>query len=164
MGFPATLAAEASPLRMDADGVVRIAGTRVAVDTVIDAYQDGATAEEIVQAYDSLDLGDVYVVIGYDLRHRNEVGEYLARWREAAEQVRQEIDQKQPSTSLRERLLARRSQVRHAREESGAVGSNPLGRTQHCPAHTCLPFADHAERVGCQNTGRCRSPRYQSRD
>jgi len=56
MGFPATLNAEAPPLHMDADGVVRIAGTRVALDTGDRAYQDGATAEEIVQSYDALDL------------------------------------------------------------------------------------------------------------
>ncbi len=111
MGFPATLAAEAPPLHMDADGVVRIAGTRVALDTVIGAYQDGATAEEIAQSYDSLDVGDIYVIIGYYLRHRPEVDEYLLRRREASEQVRREIDQKQPSNALRERLLARRDKT-----------------------------------------------------
>lgn len=108
MGFPATLAAEAPPLHMDVDGVVRIAGTRVALDTVIDAYQDGAAAEEIVQSYDSLDLADVCVVIGYYLRHRAEVEEYLSQRREATEQIRREIDRRQPSKNLRERLLARR--------------------------------------------------------
>ena len=39
------------PLTMDTDGVVRVGGTRVTLDTIIYAFLDGATAEEIVQQY-----------------------------------------------------------------------------------------------------------------
>ncbi|MEW5830264.1 MAG: DUF433 domain-containing protein, partial [Chloroflexota bacterium] len=42
------------PLAVDIDGVVRISGTRVTLDTVIYAFLDGATAEEIAQQYPSL--------------------------------------------------------------------------------------------------------------
>jgi uncharacterized protein (DUF433 family) len=111
MGFAATLTAEAPPLRVEADGIVRIEGTRVTLETVIAAYQDGATAEEITQSYESLDLGDVYLVIGYYLRHRSEVEEYLSQRREAADRVRHENEQRQPPGTLRERLLARRSKT-----------------------------------------------------
>lgn len=38
----------------DADGVVRVAGTRVTLDTVVAAFEEGATAEEIAQQYPSL--------------------------------------------------------------------------------------------------------------
>ncbi len=40
--------AEIVPLRMDTDGVIRIGDTRVTLDTVISAFLEGATAEEIV--------------------------------------------------------------------------------------------------------------------
>jgi hypothetical protein len=43
------IAAEPVPLEMDAEGVMRIDRTRVTLDTVIAAFVDGATAEEIVQ-------------------------------------------------------------------------------------------------------------------
>jgi hypothetical protein len=40
---------ERVPIHTDADGVVRVAGTRVTLDTIVVAFEAGATAEEIVQ-------------------------------------------------------------------------------------------------------------------
>ena len=39
------------PLALDADGVARVGGTRVTLDTVIGAYKRGVTAEMIVDRY-----------------------------------------------------------------------------------------------------------------
>ena len=44
------------PLLVDADGVVRVGQTRVTLDTVVTAFLEGATAEEIVEQYPSLQL------------------------------------------------------------------------------------------------------------
>lgn len=44
------------PLTIGEDGVIRIGKTRVTLDTVVYAFQDGATAEEIASQYPSLDL------------------------------------------------------------------------------------------------------------
>ena len=55
------------PLIADADNVVRVANTRVTLDTVIAAFREGATPETIAQQYPSLALADVYAVIGYYL-------------------------------------------------------------------------------------------------
>jgi uncharacterized protein (DUF433 family) len=54
-------------LGKDPHGVYRVGGTRVTVDLVVRAFNRGATAEEIVQKYDTLRLPDVYQVIGYYL-------------------------------------------------------------------------------------------------
>ena len=54
-----TTATEDIPFQIDADGVARVGGTRVALDTVIAAFSDGATAEEIAQQYPSLNLADI---------------------------------------------------------------------------------------------------------
>ncbi len=43
------------PLKVDKDDVVRVGGTRVTLDTVVTAFQAGATADEIVQQYPSLE-------------------------------------------------------------------------------------------------------------
>jgi uncharacterized protein (DUF433 family) len=97
------------PLAVDADGIMRIGRTRVTLDTVIAAFIDGATAEEIVQQYASLDLADVYSVIGYYLRHTAEVEAYLQKrgvQRDAA--LRQNEARFDPH-GVRERLLARRA-------------------------------------------------------
>lgn len=56
---------ETLPLEMDAHGVIRVGKTRVTLDTVVAAFDEGATAEEIVQQYPTLLLADVYSVIGY---------------------------------------------------------------------------------------------------
>ena len=50
-----SFAKEAVPLQADEDGVVRVGKTRVTLDTVVAAFSDGATAEEIVQQYPILE-------------------------------------------------------------------------------------------------------------
>jgi uncharacterized protein (DUF433 family) len=57
--------AEPIPLVTDANGVVRISKTRVTLDTVVTAFLEGATAEEIREQYSSLRLSDIYAVITY---------------------------------------------------------------------------------------------------
>jgi uncharacterized protein (DUF433 family) len=104
----ATDTIERVPIHTDADGVVRVAGTRVTLDTIVEAFEAGATAEEIAQQYSSVPLVDVYSVITYYLRHKPEVCTYLEAREERAERVREEVERRFPSAGLRERLLARR--------------------------------------------------------
>jgi uncharacterized protein (DUF433 family) len=99
---------ESIPIATDTDGVVRVGGTRVSLDTIVSAYRNGATAESIADDYPSLLLSDIYTVIGYYLRHQGEVDEYLKRRRQQAEQVRQENESRFNPIGIRERLLARR--------------------------------------------------------
>lgn len=68
---------EPAPLSLDPDGVVRVAGTRVTLDSLVTAFQEGFGAEEIAQQYPSLALADVYRVIGYYLSHRGTLDAYL---------------------------------------------------------------------------------------
>lgn len=101
--------AEPPPLQMTKEGVVRVGGTRVTLETVIGAYKDGATPEEIVRGYDTLQLANVHAVISYYLRHREEVEAYLEECRKQAAKVRQENEARFPPQDVRERLLARRA-------------------------------------------------------
>ena len=100
---------EALPLREDASGALRVGESRVLLELVIHAFQDGATPETIVQRYDTLTLPDVYAVIAYYLRHRGEVEEYLARREQKADENRQRIQADQGDLAdIRARLLAKR--------------------------------------------------------
>ena len=110
MTIAETLIAEPPPLYVADEGVVRVTGTRVSLDTVIVAFQNGCTAEQIVYKYPSLNLVDVYAVITYDLRHRQAVEAYLAQQRQETQDVRLEVEERFPPTGVRERLLARRIQ------------------------------------------------------
>lgn len=98
---------ESMPLTADADGVVRIGGTRVTLDTVVAAFREGATAETIAEQYPSIPLAEVYTVIGYYLRHQNEVNAYLERGRQEAARVRRENEKRFDPVGVRDRLLAR---------------------------------------------------------
>jgi uncharacterized protein (DUF433 family) len=98
---------EAPPLREDASGALRVGSSRVLVELVIRAFQDGATPETIVQRYPTATLADVYAVIAYYLRHRQEVEAYLAEREQRAQDVRQRIERHQGDLAdLRRRILA----------------------------------------------------------
>ncbi len=88
--------------------MVRVAGTRVTLDTVIAAYLEGCTADDIVDQYPSLGEADVYSTIAFYLRHREEVDAHLAENARASEAVRQANDLRDDPTGIRSRLEARR--------------------------------------------------------
>lgn len=96
------------PMQMDDDGVIRIGGSRVTLDTVVATFDAGATAEEIVQQYPSLNLADVYSVIGYYLHRRSEIEDYLQNRRQQADVIRKQNELQFDAKDIRERLLARK--------------------------------------------------------
>jgi uncharacterized protein (DUF433 family) len=103
------IALEPTPIEIDVHGVVRVAKTRVTLDTVVSAFLEGCTPEEIGEQYPTLELSDIYLVIGYYLRHREEVHSYLAERESQAMMIQQEAEQRFSPIGLRERLLNRRS-------------------------------------------------------
>jgi len=104
------IAVEPTPLEVDTNGAVRVGKTRVTLDTVVKAFLEGATAEEIGEQYTSLQLSDIYSVIGYYLSHKAEVDAYLLERQRQAVAIRQETEQRFNQIGIRERLLARRNQ------------------------------------------------------
>jgi uncharacterized protein (DUF433 family) len=97
------------PVQMDKEGVLRVGGTRVTLDTVVHAFKRGAAAEEIASQYSAIDLADVYGAISYYLRHRAEVERYLEKRAREAEEIRREVEARCDPRGIRERLLARRA-------------------------------------------------------
>jgi uncharacterized protein (DUF433 family) len=96
-------------LREDSAGSLRIGQTRVLVELVLRAFQDGATPEAIAQRFPTLRLVDVYAVITYYLQHREEMDRYLAEQERRAGEVRERIEQGQGDLAeLRATLLAQR--------------------------------------------------------
>jgi uncharacterized protein (DUF433 family) len=80
------------PLRTDEHGKIRVGDTRVLLELVIHAFQQGETAEGILDIYSTLKLADVYAVIAYYLTHRTEVDDYIAQVEAKGEQLRKEIE------------------------------------------------------------------------
>jgi uncharacterized protein (DUF433 family) len=106
------LQSEVPPLRQDASGALRIGRSRVLLELVVRAFQDGATPEAIAQRYPAATLADIYAVIAYYLRHRQEIEAYLTEREQRAQEVRQRIEDHQGNLAdLRDRLLARQRSV-----------------------------------------------------
>lgn len=97
------------PLDTDTNGTVRIGNTRITLDTVISAFKNGSTSEEIVFQFPVLDLGDVYAVIGFYLKNQEVVEQYLAKQDDESVRIRQYVLEKFPGVGIRRRLLERRN-------------------------------------------------------
>ncbi len=85
------LECEKPPLYEDEAGAIRVGNSRVLLEIVIRAFQDGATPESIVHRYSTLSLSDVYNTIGYYLRHRDAVEAYLDQREQLAESVQRRL-------------------------------------------------------------------------
>ncbi len=96
------------PLSTDEAGVLRVTGTRVPLDSVVHAFNEGATPEEIAQDFPTLDLATIYSIIGYYLHNRAEVEQYLERREAQREDLKREIEARFNPLGVRERLLARK--------------------------------------------------------
>lgn len=108
--MPLLLEAEPVPLAPDSDGTLRVGATRVTLDSIVAAYHSGATAEAIADRFPSVGLSEVYGVLGWYLRHRDEADDYLQQRRNEAEQLQQEVERLNPANGLRARLLGRELQ------------------------------------------------------
>ena len=89
---------------------IRIKGTRVGIETVVDDYLEGASPEEIAARYRSLTLEQVYATITYYWHNQSEVDAYLARWLANAETAYQEQERHPSPTRMRLKQLKQRQQ------------------------------------------------------
>ena len=79
---------------------IRVKGTRIGIETVLEDYLEGASPEEIAARYRNLTLEQVYATLLYYFRNRAEVDAYLEAERAYAEQAWQEY-QRNPSPATR---------------------------------------------------------------
>src|SRR5436305_1014340 len=83
--------AQTPPLSCWADGSLRVGNSRIPAERVIYAYSDGDTPEEIKQDFPSLSLSEIYSVLAFYLRHKDEIDAYIQRRQSDATKTRQEI-------------------------------------------------------------------------
>lgn len=101
---------QSPPIETNSDGVMLVGKTRVTLDTVITAFEYGATAEEIVHRYPSLKLADVYAAIAFYLNNQQEIEVYLQQRKQQAKEIRQINKSKFDSQAIRDRLLSRKAE------------------------------------------------------
>ena len=102
------LSPEPLPVIWDAHGVPRVSGTRVSLQVVLGAYLYRSRKPEQIAEDFLLPLGDVYLVIGYYLRHKEEIDAYMEECRRRDDATRLELEaQGFTPTDWQERLRAR---------------------------------------------------------
>jgi hypothetical protein len=74
------------------------------------AFQQGASAAAIVQAWPTRDPGDAYAVPAFYLHNQAAVDSYLLEQRQEAEAIDRQITARRHPGPLRERLLVLRGQ------------------------------------------------------
>jgi uncharacterized protein (DUF433 family) len=96
-------------VRKDSSGVLRVADTRVSLDSVVYAFNEGMDAAGIQYNFDTLSLAEVHAAIAYYLHNRPAVDAYLEHRRIEWDQQRREHEAKFPPPVTREMLLARKN-------------------------------------------------------
>ena len=74
---------------------------------MVDTFNEGATAEEIVSRYPVLKLADAYAVISYYLRRQEEIDAYLRQEQQIADEFRKQNPICIDFSEIRDRLLTR---------------------------------------------------------
>jgi len=87
---------------------IRIKGTRIGIETVLDDYLNGASPEEIAARYRNLTLEQVYATIIYYLHHQEQIDAYLEAWRRHGEEAW--LEQQRDSPPVVKRLRALKGQ------------------------------------------------------
>ena len=99
------------PLVVTEHGTIRIKGSRVSLDSIVHHFKLGATAEQFVQSFPSLSLGEVYSTIAYYLSHRQDVEEYLQQQETDADALQAQLESnpnyQAEIAELRSRMLGR---------------------------------------------------------
>ena len=99
---------------LDSDDI-RIKGTRVGIETILDDYLNAASPEEIAVRYPTVTLEQVYATITYYLRNKHSIDQYLERWRNYVEQSWQN-QQHHPSPAIRRLQEIKRQKQQQMRE------------------------------------------------
>ena len=110
--MPLNVVTDTNPLRIDDGGAIRVGKCRVLFELVVNEHCGGATPEDIVRRFDTLELADVYAAIAFFLRHRAEVEAWLVEEDEKGRKLRETIEARQPDMTefgarLRERWILR---------------------------------------------------------
>ena len=95
-----------------AENDIRIKGTRIGIETVLDEYiHDSKTAEAIADRYHTVTLEQVYATILYYLQDREKVGAYLENYLEYCRKAREEYEKNLHPGVIRLRELIASTQM-----------------------------------------------------
>lgn len=97
------------PVRLVEGKTLRVGNTRVSLDSVVYAFNEGMDAAETQYNFDTLTLAEIHGAISYYLHNKAEVDKYLEHLRAEYERVRAENHANNPHRLKCEILLAHKN-------------------------------------------------------
>jgi len=94
-------------------GAIRIKGTRIGIEIILDDYLNGHSPEEIAVRYRNLTLKQVYAAITYYFYNQEKMDAYLNEWRKGFEEAW--LEQRRNPDPVIKRLL----EIKAKREAGG---------------------------------------------
>ena len=95
-----------------AEDDIRIKGTRIGIESVLDEYINyNQTAEAIAERFHTVTLEQVYATILYYLQNREKVGAYVEDYLEYCRKAREEYEKNLPPVVVRLRELKAKRQA-----------------------------------------------------
>ncbi len=91
---------------------IRVKGTRVGIEIILEDYLNAFSPEEIAIRYPTLNLEQVYATITYYFHNKARIDAYLKRWRKYSEESRlAQIRNPTPAVRRLQDLKRRRSKI-----------------------------------------------------
>jgi len=99
-----------TPLHQDADGTIRLKGSRVTLETLVGALKRGDTPEQIQEGFPSLSLAQVSAAIAWYFNNQVDADNYLNQRAVEAETFRHQIESRPEYAAFRLMIRQRREQ------------------------------------------------------
>ncbi len=82
------------PLTLWKDGTIRVKGTRLMIDMIVNSHNRGECPEAIFESFPSNDysVADIYLVIAYYLSHKSKIDKYIANREKEAEKFWEKVE------------------------------------------------------------------------
>lgn len=90
------------PLRVHPGGVIRIGESRISLDLIVEQYENGMSPEDMVRAYESLDIAQVYAALAFYLQNKEALRAYFRQREAEAGELRLKIESERPRMPQRE--------------------------------------------------------------
>ncbi|MBP8947322.1 MAG: DUF433 domain-containing protein [Candidatus Promineofilum sp.] len=81
--------------------VIRLKGHRIGIEDVIELYEQGYSAEQVVLYYPTLTLEEVYATLTYYLHNKPEMQAYMQRLHALVEDSIREYERREPSDAVK---------------------------------------------------------------
>jgi uncharacterized protein (DUF433 family) len=96
-------------LTQDVDGYIHLSGHRIGLRELVYYYNEGHSADALLEVFPTLPLAVIHKVIAFYLEHRAEVDAYTAGYESEMERQRAAAARGPDAAELRRRLAARQA-------------------------------------------------------